>query len=160
MAFLPTESGTPTGDFAARRRTAANMRAGGAAVTSLAYLVMLVLAVMVAAAGPRLAVPLLIAASAGTVASVGLLIANLLARAGPRSSAAFRALTISCLAVIVLAILGLLGLGLYHIAAGDMTTALLAFGCVVPVLGVAIPGLPTLFALGAPAQPSNFRQRV
>jgi hypothetical protein len=124
---------------------AAALRSLAAGVAAGCYLLLLAFAVLLATADRHFAVPVIVAGAAGTAASLGLLAANLGMRTRPPSTG-IRWLTGACLLLAGLAALALVGLAIVNVAGNDLTAALLAAGFVVPLLGVAVPGIPTLTA--------------
>lgn len=136
----------PATEPGGRARAAANARLILSGVALGCYLIAAGSGLVLAADEAATGTPLIITGAAGAAASLGILFANLMARAKANPGPAPRVLTIGGLVALAFSAVSLVGLFLFHVAVGELSTALLALGCIVPLLGVTLPGVPTLMA--------------
>jgi phosphoglycerol transferase MdoB-like AlkP superfamily enzyme len=135
-----------------RWRRLALLRALGAAALLVLYILFLAAyAVLAVHASDPASHLLLIMAVAGTVSMLGVTSANLWARSRPAATGKARALALACLALLAVAVVAVLGGGMYLSASSNSLAFLPAIVWTISLLTAALPAVATVRALAAPA---------
>ncbi|SRR6266487_281268 len=134
---------TGPADLTGRRRSA-RARALVAGLLLAAYVLLLVfLAYLATIDATATLTPLAVAGGIGLLASLAVVVANLRVAAQPGTSSA-RGLLWSSVALIVVAVAGLLGVGIFELIAADTTVGMVTLAAIVLVLGPLVPAAVSL----------------